>query len=382
MAHITNLHSLPAYVAYTYLVCDPAYKTCAYTYSKEEGEKSLSLRQAITSGSKIQESTQSHHPFPIPREDGEIVNPLDHGETTRMSTPSPVEEPTSTFNDDCSTSDGGIQSTTSPAVSMELPDSTSSDSRKSVSPESGYRSSISKDTVSGSCDIESEVSPPNPNCAFFSPSEAASVVSRSTCSPIQQDCNQTFSPQGKLNPDVQRSSQQYQHLPTQNGSPVQRLYSPPQLYSQGGRMQQHLPPGPPQPMPGFVHSTVSSGTRQISTTTTPQGKYGLDHHPHASSNQHAYPSPFQHGSSQSAVYCSQNRLSQQIQNACPQQQKACAAESVYPQYTTYMNGNFFEGQGFPCSSQETTQNLALLTPEDLKMLDDFQDVSSLKHSFT
>ena len=51
-----------------------------YFLSKEDGEKDLDLRKALTTGtntSNVAESSSSHDPFPIPREDGININPLE-----------------------------------------------------------------------------------------------------------------------------------------------------------------------------------------------------------------------------------------------------------------------------------------------------------------
>ena len=49
------------------------------SYSKELGEKTLNLRRAIANGdaSLSEEGNRSHEPFPVPREDGKLVNPLE-----------------------------------------------------------------------------------------------------------------------------------------------------------------------------------------------------------------------------------------------------------------------------------------------------------------
>jgi len=60
-----------------------------FLHSKEDGEKDLDLRKALTAGtnsSNVVESSSSHDPFPIPREDGMDVNPLEP-ETTPPVTP-------------------------------------------------------------------------------------------------------------------------------------------------------------------------------------------------------------------------------------------------------------------------------------------------------
>ena len=111
---------------------------CSLLCSKEDGDKDLQLRQAITAGdSKISaDSDHAHDPFPLnEREDGVVVDPLQgKGSSADASTAAPLmikqEEPTSTVEMVTNLDDEGSSSTD--CVSPDLGEMSGPDSTPSV----------------------------------------------------------------------------------------------------------------------------------------------------------------------------------------------------------------------------------------------------------
>lgn len=111
---------------------------CSLLCSKEDGDKDLQLRQAITSGdSKISaDSDHAHDPFPLnEREDGVVVDPLQgKGSSADTSATAPLkikqEEPTSTM--EMATNLDDKESSSTDCVSPDLGEMSGPDSTPSV----------------------------------------------------------------------------------------------------------------------------------------------------------------------------------------------------------------------------------------------------------